>query len=83
MAVPGGYGRRGIPDFLVCHRGYFIAIEAKRLDGKGRLSGLQVRELASLREAEAKALVVESEDDLKKLEALLGRLRTIVPCVGG
>jgi hypothetical protein len=30
----GGYGSSGTPDFLVCYKGRFIAIEAKRPGGK-------------------------------------------------
>lgn len=29
MPATGGYGASGAPDFLVCHKGRFIAIECK------------------------------------------------------
>jgi len=34
MPVPGGFGVRGIPDFIGCYRGKFFAIEAKAGTGK-------------------------------------------------
>lgn len=32
--VPMGYGKRGVPDFIICYKGYFIAPETKRPGGK-------------------------------------------------
>jgi len=29
MPVPTGFGKQGVSDFLVCHKGLFIAIETK------------------------------------------------------
>jgi pantoate kinase len=33
MPVGSGFGNSGVPDFLVCHQGTFVGIEAKA--GKG------------------------------------------------
>jgi len=51
-----GYGRAGIPDIIVCHCGYFLAIECKA--GKGRTTLLQERELARIRKSRGVALVI-------------------------
>lgn len=56
-----GYGRAGVPDFLVCHRGKFVAIECKA--GKGKTTALQDRELQAIEAAGGVAWVV-SEGNL-------------------
>ena len=58
-----GFTRGGIPDLLVCYRGYFIALEVKFGDGKP--SSIQVYEMAGIRAAQGLALVVRSLDDVK------------------
>jgi hypothetical protein len=51
-----GYGRSGVPDFLVCYRGRFIGIECKA-EGN-TTTALQDREIAAIRAAKGDALVV-------------------------
>ena len=51
-----GFGRAGIPDIIVCHCGYFLAIECKA--GKGRTTTLQEREINRIRKSCGIALVV-------------------------
>ena len=34
MPVPMGYGKRGVPDFIICYKGHFLAPETKRKGGK-------------------------------------------------
>ncbi len=34
MPVPMGYGKRGVPDFIICYKGHFLAPETKRAGGK-------------------------------------------------
>ena len=64
MPMGTGYGHSGIPDFLICLNGVFIAIEAKA--GKGTTTALQERELKRISEAGGIALVVH-EDGLATL----------------
>lgn len=65
MPATGGYGRSGIPDFLCCFKGKFIAIEAK---AKGNnTTPLQERELLAIEAAGGIALLV-NEDLLEALE---------------
>ena len=70
MMVPTGYGKKGVPDFLVCHRGRFIAIEAKA--GAGTPSPHQEREIAAILAAGGIALVV-NETNLHEVEDVLVR----------
>lgn len=64
MPMGTGYGHSGIPDFIVCLDGFFLAIETKA--GKGTTTALQERELRKIGEAKGIALVVR-EDDLETL----------------
>jgi Holliday junction resolvase len=56
MPATGGYGRSGIPDFICCYNGKFMAIECKA--GKGDLTALQTRELTRIDAAGGEAVVV-------------------------
>ena len=51
-----GYGSAGVSDFIVCYKGYFIAIEAKA--GKGTTTALQDKWLAEVSEAGGISLVI-------------------------
>lgn len=68
MPIGTGYGNSGVPDFLVCHKGHFVAIEAKA--GKGKTTALQEFHLSKIREAGGKALVV-NESNIKELQEML------------
>ena len=72
MPFGGGYGRAGIPDFLVCVNGYFLAVECKAEDG--RTTALQERELWNIQASKGAAYVVRPST-LPKLEALLCLLK--------
>ena len=62
------YGRAGIPDFLCCHKGRFIAIETKA--GRGKATPLQLRELKDLVRHQGIALIIR-EDNMDELEDAL------------
>ena len=66
--VMGGYGAAGIPDIVVCYRGYFIAVECKA--GKGKTTALQDKNLKQIRDAEGIAIVV-NEENLHELQDIL------------
>jgi hypothetical protein len=68
MPIGSGYGNAGVPDFLVCHKGQFIGIEAKA--GKGKTTALQDTHIARIRAAGGTALVV-NENNLDELKELL------------
>jgi len=67
----GGYGRSGVPDFIVCYRGRFIAIECKA--GDNVPTALQDRELDRIRKMGGHALWVNEKnvDDVHELLKLI------------
>ncbi len=71
MPVPGGRGRNGVPDFLVCCFGAFMGIEAKA--GNNPLTKLQEREGAAITKAGGWFIDVNEHrlDDLRGLFELI------------
>lgn len=69
--VTTGVGRSGVPDLLVCYRGFFVALEVKKPVG-GKVSKLQQIELDRLRRAGARGGVVTSVDQVKELLMTIG-----------
>jgi Archaeal holliday junction resolvase (hjc) len=63
-----GYGHAGIPDIIVCHYGFFFAIECKA--GKKQPTALQERELKRIREHGGVALVI-NESNIDDIEQYL------------
>lgn len=68
MPVQTGYGAQGIPDFIICLGGKFIAIETKF--GSNAVTAWQEKQLESIHTAGGVVFVVR-EDDLPALEAQL------------
>ena len=68
MPIGSGYGNSGVPDFLVCHNGTFIGIEAKA--GKGKTTALQELHLQRIRDAGGIGIVI-NEHNLDELKELL------------
>jgi hypothetical protein len=67
MPIGTGYGNSGVPDFLICHKGRFIAVEAKA--GSNKPTALQELHLARIRAAGGIALVInETNMDLLQKE---------------
>jgi pantoate kinase len=56
MPIGTGYGNSGVPDFLCCVNGKFVAIEAKA--GKGQATALQLRNLAQINNAGGYACII-------------------------
>ena len=69
MPIGTGYGSSGVPDFLACHKGQFIGIEAKA--GKGKTTALQEDNLQRIRDSGGVSLVI-NETNLHELETYLG-----------
>lgn len=68
MYVPVGYGKSGIPDFLCCFDGHFVAIEAKF--GKEVPTPLQETQMKDMRAARAVTLVI-NEKNVEELASLI------------
>ena len=56
MPMGTGYGNSGVPDFLCCVNGRFVAIEAKA--GKGETTALQKKNIREIEDAGGDAWVV-------------------------
>ena len=68
MPIGTGYGNSGVPDFLCCVNGRFVAIEAKA--GKGTTTALQEKNLTNVRESGGLAMVV-NETNIEDLQTLI------------
>ena len=64
MPVPTGRGVVGIPDFICCWNGQFLAIEAK--GPKGRATPAQKGNIMDIRRAGGTALVARSAAELEE-----------------
>ena len=61
----GQYGTAGIPDIIVCHKGRFIALEAKV--GRNAPTKLQAATIDKIRQAGGTAAVVYSVEDVRSV----------------
>jgi hypothetical protein len=68
MPIGTGYGNSGVPDFLCCVRGRFVAIEAKA--GKGKTTLLQDANIQRIWKSGGSAMVIR-EDNIDLLPAML------------
>lgn len=71
MPMGTGYGNSGVPDFLCCVAGTFMAIEAKA--GKGKTTALQDEHIAQIKAAQGVALVINEQniDELVRMLQLI------------
>lgn len=68
MPIGTGYGNSGVPDFLCCVNGHFLAVEAKA--GKGTTTALQDKHLEQIKVAGGTAAVI-NETTLDYLDQLI------------
>jgi hypothetical protein len=73
MPMGTGFGRAGIPDFLICYNGYFIGVECKANGGKP--TALQEFEMSVIRKAKGITLVI-NEHNLQSLREVLEELKS-------
>ena len=71
MPVTGGYGNSGVPDYLVCYRGKFVAIECKA--GGNTPTALQLDHIRRIVESGGRAWVI-NEDNISTLQSQLEQL---------
>lgn len=60
MPVGGGYGRAGVPDFLVCYKGRFLTIETKA--GNGKTTALQDLCMKEIEAAGGRCIVINEKN---------------------
>lgn len=72
MPVQNGMGVTGIPDFICCFRGLFLAIECKAPGKLANVSANQQERIKEIREAGGAAVVVDDVVQVKKMFAALG-----------
>lgn len=66
--VSNGMGTHGIPDFIVCYLGQFVAIECKA--GNGTTTALQDMQLNAIAASGGRIRIV-NEDDIDRVRYLL------------
>lgn len=72
MPMGTGFGNSGVPDFLCCVNGKFVAIEAKA--GKGLATALQLKNLDQVNKAGGYACII-NETNLNYLEAVIAECK--------
>lgn len=73
-----GIQEGGVPDFIICYRGRFVAIELKRPDGQGTLERRQEAQLRRIGEAGGVAVVVDSFEEFKRVFDRIDREEDLV-----
>ena len=69
MPIGTGYGNSGVPDFLCCVNGKFVAIEAKA--GKGQATALQLKNMQAINLAGGYTCII-NETNLENLTNVIG-----------
>lgn len=72
MPYMTGMGRAGIPDFIICCKGHFIAVETKA-EPTSKPTPMQERELAAIRAANGTVLIIHS-GNIQELAEILNDL---------
>lgn len=71
MPVQNGMGVVGVPDFICCWEGQFIAIETKAPGKANTTTPNQDRQINSIRNAGGIAIVVDDVKDVERMFAFL------------
>lgn len=72
MPIGSGFGNAGVPDFLCCVKGRFLAVEAKANGGKP--TELQKKNLREISEAGGVSLVID-ENNIACLELVIETIK--------
>lgn len=65
--VQNGMGVVGIPDFICCWNGRFLAIETKAPGKRANTSANQDARIAEIRQANGTAVVIDDVEQLKEI----------------
>jgi hypothetical protein len=68
-----GFGNSGVPDFICCWNGRFLAIETKAPGKRSNTTVMQDNQIMGIHQANGMAIVVDSIEQLDQLEERLGR----------
>lgn len=71
MPMGTGFGSSGVPDFLCCADGQFLAIETKAPGKRNNTTILQDQQIAAIRTAGGAVVVI---DDVEQLKGLLCKM---------
>jgi len=63
-----GFGKSGVPDFLVCANGRFVAIETKAPGKRNNTTAMQKLQITAINASGGIAVVI---DDVSQLEGIL------------
>ena len=74
MPIGTGFGRSGVPDFLCCVSGFFLAIEAKAAGGKA--TALQKKHLQHIHMAGGYSVIID-ETNFDYLTSMIRGLRKL------
>ena len=73
MPMGTGFGNSGVPDFICCWNGKFLAVEAKAPGKRSNTTVMQDNQIMGIHRANGMAIVVDSIEQLDQLEERLGR----------
>jgi hypothetical protein len=72
MPAANGYGKVGVPDFICCWRGRFLAIETKAPGKRDATTANQKMQIMEIQKSEGWALVV---DDVEQLNEFINHVK--------
>lgn len=76
MPIGTGYGSSGVPDFICCAQGKFLAIETKAPGKRSNTTILQDQQIAGIHKAGGAAIVIDDVAQLDALDATLQLIKT-------
>jgi len=69
MPMGTGFGTSGVPDFVCCWNGKFLAIEAKAPGKRSNTTSMQDDQIMAIHQAGGAAIVVDDVAQLDQMEA--------------
>lgn len=70
MPIGTGFGNSGVPDFICCWGGKFLAIETKAPGKRNNTTAMQDAQIMGIHKAGGAAVVIDDVSQLDALEAL-------------